>query len=182
MSKFCANCGAELKDDAKFCKSCGAKRPESEQPQPQPRQPNQSQTPPPQQPQGFQQNATDFLMNTKDETASIDPADIEKNKVMGGLAYFLFFLPLVACPESKYGRFHANQGLLLLITGVGLGVANAILSAIILAITWRLFFLTSLISFVVGLAVTVIGVIGLINGFSGKAKELPIIGKFKLIK
>jgi len=191
MSKFCANCGAELKDDAKFCNGCGAKIPEGGQPQQQqqpqqqfqqqPQQPNQNQAPP-NQTQGFQQNTTNFLMNTNDETASIDPADIEKNKVMGGLAYFLFFLPLVACPESKYGRFHANQGLLLLIVGVGLGVANAILTAIILAITWRLWIITSLLSFVVGIGVTVIGVIGLINGFSGKAKELPIIGKFRIIK
>ena len=35
--------------------------------------------------------------------------DIEKNKVMAGLSYILFFLPLIACPESKYGRFHATR-------------------------------------------------------------------------
>jgi hypothetical protein len=39
-----------------------------------------------------------------------DQADIEKNKTMAGLAYLLFFLPLVACPDSPFGRFHANQG------------------------------------------------------------------------
>lgn len=27
--------------------------------------------------------------------------DIEKGKTMAGLSYLLFFLPLVACPESK---------------------------------------------------------------------------------
>ncbi|NLA78908.1 MAG: hypothetical protein GX845_05135, partial [Erysipelothrix sp.] len=37
--------------------------------------------------------------------------DIEKNKTMAGLAYLIFFLPLVAAPESKFGKFHANQGL-----------------------------------------------------------------------
>jgi hypothetical protein len=31
--------------------------------------------------------------------------DIEKNKTMAGLAYFLFFLPLLACPDSGYAKF-----------------------------------------------------------------------------
>jgi len=34
--------------------------------------------------------------------------DIEKNKTMAGLSYFIFFLPLIACPDSKYAKFHAN--------------------------------------------------------------------------
>lgn len=46
------------------------------------------------------------------------PEDIEKNKTIAGLSYFLFFLPLIACPESGYAKFHANQSLILLITGV----------------------------------------------------------------
>jgi len=37
-----------------------------------------------------------------------DPADVEKNKVMAGLAYILFFLSPIACPDSKYGKVHAN--------------------------------------------------------------------------
>ncbi|KJR49239.1 hypothetical protein UF75_0317 [Desulfosporosinus sp. I2] len=48
-----------------------------------------------------------------------DPSDIEQNKTMAALAYFLFFLPLIACKDSQYGRFYANQGLLVLILSVG---------------------------------------------------------------
>ena len=69
---------------------------------------------------------------------------------MAGLSYFLFFLPLIVCPESRYAKFHANQSLLLLITGVA---GNVIL-----------------------------GIMGLINGFGGKAKPLPLIGKFTILK
>ncbi len=47
-----------------------------------------------------------------------DPADIEKNKTIAGLAYVLFFLPLIACPDSKFGRFHANQALLLVLVSI----------------------------------------------------------------
>ncbi len=99
------------------------------------------------------------------------PEDIESNKVMAGLAYILFFLPLLVCPDSPFGRYHANQGLLLLLLGLG----GSIVLSIIPIIGWILlpFF---------AIAVFIIAVIGLINGFTGKAKPLPIIGKYQIIK
>ena len=62
---------------------------------------------------------TDPMVNPDSASPNIDPADIEKNKTMAGLAYLIFFLPLLACPDSKYGRYHANQALLLFILGLG---------------------------------------------------------------
>ena len=100
-----------------------------------------------------------------------DPDDIEKNKTMAGLAYILFFLPLVVCPDSPYGRFHANQGLVLLIFGFFGGTILSLLPLVNLV-------LVPLFS----VFVLILAVMGLINGFSGKAKELLLIGKFKLIK
>lgn len=97
--------------------------------------------------------------------------DIEQNKVLSGLAYALFFLPLLGCPDSPYGRFHANQGLLLLLLAAG---SNVILP-FIPVIGWIVlpFF---------DLAVVIFFIIGMLNGFNGKAKELPLIGKYRLIK
>ncbi len=99
------------------------------------------------------------------------PEDIEKNKTMAGLAYLLFFLPLIACPDSGYAKFHANQSLILFIVGV---IGNVVLG-IIPIIGWILlpFF---------GVGVLVLGIMGLINGFGGKAKRLPLIGKFTILK
>lgn len=99
-----------------------------------------------------------------------DPADIEKGKTMAGLAYILFFLPLVVCPDSSFGKFHANQGLLLLITSV---IGTVVLS-IIPVIGWIIlpFFSLGIIAFVI---------MGLINGLQGKVKRLPLIGKFNII-
>ncbi|MCX7658839.1 MAG: hypothetical protein N2Z57_09210 [Oscillospiraceae bacterium] len=97
--------------------------------------------------------------------------DIEKEKTMAGLSYLLFFLPLVVCPESKYARFHANQALLLLIAAI----AGNIILSIIPIVGWMLMP-------IFGICILVLGVMGLINGFGGKAKRLPIIGKFTLIK
>jgi len=97
--------------------------------------------------------------------------DIEKNKVISALAYILFFLPLIACPESSFGKFHANQGLLLLIVGI---IGNIVLG-IIPVIGW-------IILPIFGLVVFILCIMGLIGALNGKAKELPIIGKYRIIK
>jgi uncharacterized membrane protein len=99
------------------------------------------------------------------------PKDIEKNKTMAGLSYFLFFLPLIVCPESGYAKFHANQSLLLLITGV----AGNVILGIIPVIGWMLMP-------IFGIGILILGIMGLINGFGGKAKPLPLIGKFTILK
>ena len=97
--------------------------------------------------------------------------DIEKVKTMAGLSYLLFFLPLVACPESKYAKFHANQSLLLLITAI---VGDVILG-VIPVVGWMLMP-------IFGVVVLALGIIGLINGFGGKVKRLPLIGRFTILK
>lgn len=98
------------------------------------------------------------------------PEDIEKNKAMAGLAYILFFLPLIVCPESGYAKFHANQGLLLLITAI----AGNIVLGLIPIIGWLLLPIFAIVIFIMG-------IIGLINGFGGKVKRLPVIGKFNIL-
>ncbi len=98
-------------------------------------------------------------------------ADIEKNKTMAGLAYLIFFLPLIVCPESKYARFHANQALLLLI----LGIAGNVILGIIPVIGWMLLP-------VFGIGMLVLCIMGLVNGFGGKAKRLPLIGICDILK
>jgi uncharacterized membrane protein len=176
MARFCPSCGAKLDDTTRFCGGCGASVAQQG-----PSQQGAGQ-PPPYQQYNSQPGAnkfTTYAQNTADETSGIDPADIEKNKTMGGLAYFIFFLPLVACPESRYGRFHANQALILFIIAVVLGIANAILGTVL---PWRLGWISTIFGLIIGLIIFALGLIGLINGFSGKAKELPVVGKFRIIK
>ena len=97
--------------------------------------------------------------------------DIEKNKTMAGLSYFLFFLPLIVCPESQYAKFHANQALLLLITGI----AGNVILGIIPIIGW-------ILMPIFGIGILILGIMGIINGFGGKANPLPIIGKITILK
>jgi len=111
---------------------------------------------------------SEFLENNNE---SYDPEDIEKNKTMAGLSYIIFFLPLLACPDSKYGKFHANQALLLLIVSV---IGNIVLG-LIPVIGWMLLP-------VYAVAILIMGIMGLVNGFGGKVKQLPLIGKYTIIK
>ena len=115
-------------------------------------------------------------MDTKDTSGEYAREDIEKNKVICALAYIpiLFFLPLVACPkDSKFAKFHANQGLLVLILAVVCNVIGSLIGLIPIfgTIVWIL------------LDVVIFGafLFGLINTLQGKAKELPFIGGIRLI-
>jgi uncharacterized membrane protein len=102
---------------------------------------------------------------------AFDSEDIAKNKTMAGLAYIIFFLPLIACPDSRYGKFHANQALLLFIAAI----AGNIVLGIIPIIGW-------ILMPIYALGIFVLAIMGLINGFGGKAKRLPILGKFTILK
>lgn len=97
--------------------------------------------------------------------------DIEKNKTIAGLSYLLFFLPLIVCPDSEFGKFHANQALLLWIVSAvgGIVVSN------IPVISW-------ILSPLFGLAILIFGIVGMVNAFNGKAEELPFIGHYRIIK
>ena len=121
------------------------------------------------------------IMN--DMTAQFAPEDIQKNKVIAALSYLgiLFFLPLVAAPESRFGKFHANQSLVLLLAGIAGAVAISIVSAILTLIWWRLAVIISVLYSVFGLALTVFAILGLVYALQGKAMELPLLNKIKII-
>ena len=123
------------------------------------------------------------LNNTADTTADYTAEDIEQNKVMALLGYLgiLFLVPLFAAPNSKFARYHANQGLVLSLAAVAFGIVYTILVTVLLTISWRLSFLTSILG-LLWLAYPVLGIIGIINALNGKAKELPFIGKIKILK
>jgi uncharacterized membrane protein len=101
-----------------------------------------------------------------------DYRDVEDNKVISFLSYLgiLFIIPLIAAPNSYYAKFHANQGLLLFIMEMVCATICAI----------------PIVGWIVGAIGEVLAVVftimGIVNALSGKAKELPIIGKYRIIK
>ncbi len=159
---FCNKCGNKLPDEANNCPNCGAPAGNTQQ---------------------NTQNAQDFvnnMMNTNDTTSQFDPQDINNNKGMSVLAYigFLFLVPLLACPNSKFARYHTNQGLVLFLLEFALGVVTGILGIIPIAGL----IIGGLLSAVGGIFTLVLMIMGIINAAQGQAKELPLIGKITLLK
>lgn len=151
----CKKCGAAMDDNAAQCPVCGA-------------------------PADGARNAADSafanLNNTADTTAEFDSRDIADNKVMAILAYIgiLFLIPLLAAQNSGFARFHTNQGLILFLAEVVLSAASGILG-LIPFVGW-------IVSGAVGVLCLALMIIGIVNAANGKAKELPLIGGFRLIK
>lgn len=107
-----------------------------------------------------------------------DAMDIEKNKVFGVLAYIgiLFLVPLLAAPQSKFARYHTNQGLVLfiafLIASAGAGVLAMVpFVGCIAVLLWP----------VIAVAGLVLMIIGIVNAASGQYKPLPLIGHFQIL-
>lgn len=108
-----------------------------------------------------------------------DQNDIQQNKAIAVLSCFpiLFWLPFVACKDSQYAKFFANQGLLLFIFQIALSIAIRIL-AIIPIIGWILAMVCSLASIVL----LVFMILEMVAAGQGQAKEMPIIGGIKILK
>ena len=163
---YCRQCGAELRNDAQFCTCCGTPvNPIAQQPQPQPQQ------------------TCKMNYSSVDPEMQFDPQDVQKNKVMAILAYFgiLVVVPLFAAKESKFARFHANQGLVLLICDAAYSVGYGILSSILDHFAHNLSFATLLLG-VIPLVLFVFSILGIINAASGKATKLPVVGDFRILK
>ncbi len=107
--------------------------------------------------------------------------DANDNKVMAILAYLgiLVLVPLLAAKESKFARYHTNQGLVLLICAVAWSIVAAILGLLFALIGLGF---VSLILNLASLVFLGLIIIGIINAAKGEMKPLPIIGKFTILK
>ena len=155
---FCTKCGAELNESEKFCHQCGAKvRGAADD--------------------SFEEKAKkkfDEFNNQEDITSEFDAMDIAENKGMSVLAYlsWLVIIPLCAASNSKFARFHSNQGLILAIGEIILALIRRLLSGL---------FVFNILLIIAELFMLLLAVIGIVNAANGKAKALPVIGRIKLI-
>lgn len=118
-----------------------------------------------------------------EENIVFNTEDVQQNKVFGILAYLgiLFLVPLLAAKDSQYARFHTNQGIVLFITDVILGIVMGIISAIFAFIPFVGWIVASLINTVIGIFILVLLIIGIVNACSGEPKKLPIIGGITIL-
>jgi len=168
---FCSKCGTQLPNGAKHCPSCGEAVNTANNL-------NNGNT------GANGGNSINDLLNTPDMTAEFDAADIEQNKLFALLSYLsiLFLVPILAAPNSKFARFHANQGLVLFIVDIALPIVAGSVSAIIFFIPFIGVIIAGIIGTAAGLVSLLFTILGVVNAAQGKAKELPIIGKLKILK
>lgn len=160
---LCKQCGAQIDDNAAICPSCGAQQGGSNF--------NAGFTPPP-------------APTGNDYTMQFDPNDVQQNKVLALFAYLeiLFLIPLLAAPNSPYARFHANQGLVLFLTSIISGVVMGVLAVILIWIPVAGVILIAVLGAAISICMFIFMILGIVNAVTGKAKELPIIGKIRILK
>ena len=118
-----------------------------------------------------------------EENVVFQPEDVEQNKVFGILAYLglLVLVPIFAAKDSPYARFHANQGLVLLIFNIAANVVINIFRFALFITPFVAATLSTLLSAAVGILGLVLTILGIINACSGEAKKLPVIGGITIL-
>lgn len=177
---FCARCGRKLNDGTKFCPGCGA--PVQAQGGQTLRTDGARSVSASSNSQSQQSQSWEKLSQGKDLSGEFRADDIEQNKLLAVLSYFslLVILPIFLAKESKYARFHANQGMILMIVTMGWQFASSMLSLAFSRFWWQLRFVLPFTG-IVYILLLVLFVMGVANALSGKAKELPLIGKFRIL-
>jgi uncharacterized membrane protein/ribosomal protein L40E len=163
----CKTCGASLSEEVKFCPRCGSPMSAEE---------NGAASGGANRSSSFNKQTFDDMMNTEDVTANMDPEDIQKNKVMAVLAYlgFLILIPIFTATDSRFARYHVGQA-------INLWAAEVILSLIVSIFKWIpvIGVIIRILSWIVGIVIFVLAVLGLVNAVQGRAKALPLVGNIK---
>jgi len=122
------------------------------------------------------------LMGTP-EALEVEPEDAEKNKIFGILAYLwiLCLVPIIVAKDSPFAKYHANQGLVLFLGWIAVGIFQFIIGIILAMMPGFLGFLGAIFGLLY-LAPLVLLVLGVINAARGKCVPLPVIGGIKLLK
>ncbi len=125
------------------------------------------------------------ILDMPDTTSYYSKSDIEGNKLMAVLSYIgiLVLVPILAAKDSPFAKYHASQGLNLLIVDVAWCIVSGIVSLIfgLIGVTF-LSVLWTIVTWLVGIALFLMMVIGIINAAQGRAKELPLIGGFRILR
>lgn len=174
---YCVRCGAKVGDDCRFCTECGAEMPKSGAEDTFQSDYTYDQA------GSYNQQSYDSQENSSYVTY-FDQEDVKKNKTMGVLAYLgiLVFIPICAGDRhSPYVRFHSNQGLVLFITNVIVDLLDG---------NWingmNFFFdfssVFDTVFDVIQLVLFIFLILGIKAACKGEIKELPVIGKIRILR
>ena len=97
---------------------------------------------------------------------------MESNKLVAAISYIwiLFLVPLFAAKDDAFARYHANQGLVLFLVSIVIGIIGLIP------------LVGTIIALIGGIVTFVFMILGIINALKGEMKPLPLIGGIQIIK
>lgn len=133
--------------------------------------------------------AVEGFMNTEDHAKNHRQLDIDNNKTAAAFCYiplvFILFIANNSYKKNDYMKFHVNQGFVLSIGWVAILAVTRILANMFRVHGLFVTYVPTLISFInyslICFAIFYSG-FGFINTLNGYSKELPLIGKIKILK
>lgn len=188
----CPKCGKDIKTKAKFCPECGTslgKKSVKEEKDLKEELKDVGEA---------LKDSAEKILDTEDSTKEFTKKDAKDNLGMALLSY-LFFLALIPYfleKDSKFVKYHAKQGMNLLVIWVAYWVVRGTLSLIFTVSKIDCFngFRVSCVTLkstawfvsipldILSLGIFALAVIGIVYVAQGKAKELPVINKIKIFK
>lgn len=112
-------------------------------------------------------------INDEDKTAMFAGEDTGRVNVLSALCYvsFMFiFLGLLLEPDSKFLRYHINQSIVIFIFSI-----ICLVVGIIPIIGW----IAGIVGSIMGIVFTIMGIV---RAYKREAKDLPIIGKYTVVR
>ena len=133
------------------------------------------------------QKIKDFFFKTYDETEKFSEKDIDSSAFFAPISYLgiLFFVPLLIKPNSAFAKYHANQGLVLLLTELAVNVVICLMVIVLNLVNFWIFptfLFTAFLFTFCNLFFVIFIILGAYNATSGYAKEIPLIGRWRIIK
>lgn len=106
----------------------------------------------------------------EDLAVRFDKETNDQARISSAIGYLFFFVPIIMHPESKFARYHCNQGLILLMLeflGI-LGLLEIPKAGAYLSLLMVVFCMICLIR-------------GIFLALSGRAKRIPFFGKLIIV-
>ena len=131
-----------------------------------------------------------FRFHGRDYTSRFHPLDRKACRIECACACtgLLFFLPLVSAPDSRFGRYWANQGLIILLIQLALLVLWLIVGGFLWLLSLIPFIgiLFSVLRIAVGILLAAVAlfciVYAMVFAAKGRAKDVPFLGHMRIIK
>lgn len=155
--KVCPICNASLDDNVRFCSTCGYE---------------------------FKDEVKGEVVVSEPKPEYDEKKDIQENKYLSILCYvgLLVLIPFFMKKDSKFVRFHANQGIVFSIFSVAYSILTGIFISVATAINVNFGVVVSIIFPALSTFFLVLFIIAVVNCCNGEMKRLPLIGKITILK